>query len=188
MKSMMKIGFLAISALLFSTVAYSAPIKWTLENVLFENGNSLAGSFIYDADTDLFSSVNISVLDSSGGQLFTYISPCASSNLYSLFATTQACTVPATDLNALFIEPDDALTNEGGLIELDDDTTYGVCANPDCTDVTSIDYLAAGSIRGVSYITPPSAPTSVPTLNEWGLLLLASVMGALVFWRQRRTS
>lgn len=185
---MMKIGFLAISALLFSTAAYSTPIKWTLENVLFENGNSLAGSFIYDADTDLFSSVNVSVIDSSGGQLFTYISPCASSNLYSLFATTQACTEPANGLNVLFIEPDDALTNDGGLLELDDDTSYGICANPNCTNVISTTYLDTGSIRGVPYITPPSAPTSVPTLNEWGLLLLASVMGALVFWRQRRTS
>lgn len=34
----------------------------------------------------------------------------------------------------------------------------------------------------------PSAATPVPTLNQWGLMLLASLLGSLAFWRQRRKS
>lgn len=38
-------------------------------------------------------------------------------------------------------------------------------------------------------VTPPAAvPTPVPSLSQWSLMLLASLLGGLAFWRQRRKS
>jgi len=189
MKNMLKIGALAISSLLFTSTLYAAPIQWTLENAAFDNGERLVGSFVYDADTDLFSAVNVSVTSSTGTPIATYSTACEHSNLFELFATSVACSPINSTLNVVYIEFEDELTNDGGLLELDDDTTYGTCENVGCTRVTSSIQLVSGQARGVPYITPttPSAPTSVPTLNEWSLLLLASLMAGLVFWRQRRT-
>jgi len=38
-----------------------APILWTFENAAFPDGGLVSGSFVYDAATDLYSSVSVSV-------------------------------------------------------------------------------------------------------------------------------
>ena len=37
-------------------------------------------------------------------------------------------------------------------------------------------------------VPPAATPTPVPTLSQWSLMLLASMLGGLTFWRQRRKS
>ncbi len=47
-----------------SVSAWGNPVKWTLQNVAFLDGGIATGSFVYDASTDTYSSVNITT---SGG-------------------------------------------------------------------------------------------------------------------------
>jgi hypothetical protein len=39
--------------------AQAIPVIWTLEGVLFEDGGTASGSFVYDADTSTFSDTYI---------------------------------------------------------------------------------------------------------------------------------
>ena len=39
--------------------AWAIPVTWTLDNVVFDDGGEAYGSFIYDADTGDFSSIDI---------------------------------------------------------------------------------------------------------------------------------
>ena len=46
-------------ALLFSAPASAIPITWNLQNVTFNDGNTATGSYVYDADINQYSSINI---------------------------------------------------------------------------------------------------------------------------------
>ena len=57
--------FFCLSILLAAGQSVAAPVTWSLNDVSFDDGASLTGTFIYDADTNVFS--DISIL-SQGGQ------------------------------------------------------------------------------------------------------------------------
>ena len=52
-------GALAALAALCSVSAYADPVLWTLSDAAFTNGGTATGSFVYDADTDVYSDINI---------------------------------------------------------------------------------------------------------------------------------
>jgi hypothetical protein len=51
----------AIFAALFMSMstAGAMPVTWDLEDVVFQNGETATGSFVYDADTNTFSNIDI---------------------------------------------------------------------------------------------------------------------------------
>jgi hypothetical protein len=48
--------------LLVTITTQAAPVTWTLNNVMFDDGNMATGWFVYDADTNLYSDVSIYTL------------------------------------------------------------------------------------------------------------------------------
>ena len=60
-------GLVLAALLALAPGARATPVEWTLADVLFDDGGTAAGSFIYDADTDIFSAINIST---SAGSFF----------------------------------------------------------------------------------------------------------------------
>src|SRR5262245_23815689 len=46
-------------ALLTAAPAVAAPVKWTLQNVVFADGGTATGSYSYDAATNAFSDINV---------------------------------------------------------------------------------------------------------------------------------
>ena len=66
-KSFSHSGYLSLTQLALSAVlilvsftAYSTPVLWQINSILFNDGGTGSGSFIYDEDSDSFSSVSIS--------------------------------------------------------------------------------------------------------------------------------
>jgi hypothetical protein len=51
-----------IFLLLGMATANAVPVTWVLNGVTFDDGNMATGSFVYDADTDLYIDVSISTL------------------------------------------------------------------------------------------------------------------------------
>ena len=49
----------ALACFVFALGAQAAPVTWTLNNVLFDNGDTATGTFDYDSDTGLYSNMNI---------------------------------------------------------------------------------------------------------------------------------
>ena len=43
----------------FASIAQAAPVTWTFNNVVFDDGTQLTGSFTYDIDTNTTSDINI---------------------------------------------------------------------------------------------------------------------------------
>lgn len=58
MKSKM-LGLLAVGLLAGPMTAGAVPLVWTLDGVTFNDGSTATGSFVFDADTSMFSSVLI---------------------------------------------------------------------------------------------------------------------------------
>lgn len=60
--------------------AHAIPVQWTLENVVFERtgwyedkpGGYVTGSFIYDADTNVYSNIDIKTYTSDGNSAVLY--------------------------------------------------------------------------------------------------------------------
>lgn len=62
-------GLIAAGLLVGSMSAIAMPITWNLQGVTFNDGGTASGSFVYDADTSTYSSINI---QTTGNLSFTY--------------------------------------------------------------------------------------------------------------------
>lgn len=58
-----------LAAVMFGGVAHATLVFWTLQNDVFNDGGTAVGSFLYDADTNTYSSWSISV---SGGNTVNF--------------------------------------------------------------------------------------------------------------------
>ena len=105
--------------LLVAAVALTAnaePLTWTLNNVT-TLGSSITGSFVFDANTSTYSSINIT---SSGGSVipaetWTVSAECCSSlNSFLGLVDSSAPNETGADLLGLFLSP--SLTDAGGTL------------------------------------------------------------------------
>ncbi len=67
---------LVIGLTAMSSTAVAAPVKWTLVDVTFSDGGTASGSFMYDADTNVFSAVDITTISGTlvtGANLYLYL-------------------------------------------------------------------------------------------------------------------
>jgi hypothetical protein len=175
------VALACVAALALAPAKASAtPVLWTL-NATLSNGGTAAGSFVYDADTNLYSNVAL-----------TTTSPAASfdtSEIGGPFSATASSLelidgfVPGANfgkptLILHFVSP--GLTNLGGPVTLDILSLAGVCAFPGCMAVFAD---GVGFARGEVIGTPASAVPEPATL----FLCSAGLVGAGVRrWRQRR--
>ena len=64
----------------FATAASATPLLWTLNGLVFDDGGTASGSFVYDADSHHFSAINLATTAGSilPGATFHYVctSPC----------------------------------------------------------------------------------------------------------------
>ena len=127
------LGALALTtALVTAPAAIAAPLTWTLNNAVFNDGGTVTGSFVWDAATYSFGDYSFTV---SGGDTatftpFTYTNANASTDymftptynfLYDLFIFGTDTTNPAFGPRSrtLYILPSTTLTDAGGSVALD---------------------------------------------------------------------
>lgn len=166
----------------WSSATLASPVQWTLTDVLFEDGGTATGSFVYDADTNAFSSISIAT---SGGTL----SPPATYSSLLIGSAGDAALVPATGpnltgsalLQLIFQFP---LTNAGGIVFLIDpffptaSSFEATCLNAGCTSVDFGRLMVDGGVIG----TPITATVPLPA----GGALLVSAIGLLGGLRRLR--
>lgn len=175
-----------ILALLFGacSAAVATPVLWTISGVTFDDGGTASGSFIYDADTNTYSSVNITT--TAGTSLagatynFAYAAPATASLLPGIILAHPPADLTGTPaLNWSFSTP---LSNVGGNILFAPGASEGTCSAPNCFGPPITQRLiTAGSISGT-----PVAARQIPTLGFGGLFILAIMLGAIT--RKRLSS
>lgn len=168
------------SVLLAAGPALAIPLTWYV-NGTFADGGVINGSFTYDADTNTYSAVSVSV---TGGSLSNaiYVTPNTPFvGPVQLSAVTASGTGSGERLaNFIFSAP---LTNAGGLVLLGPTTAEGTC-NVGCNDFTGGVPDRVVSPGGLLTTTAP-----IPTMGEWamiGLIIALAALGGLIVTRRRR--
>lgn len=180
------------TAALFLALANSAvnaiPLSWQFSNVAFDDGGTLVGSFVFDADTSTYSNVAVTSTQGSAYAGVTY-SPGSVVDIFgphptslSFGGNTPFGNFGSQLLSLRFFSP---LTNAGGEVELvpgdswEGTENYSLCAIFPTTGCEFPDVLrrvASGSV-----ITAPV--TAVPAPFSLGLFCLG-LFGLSVSRRQ----
>jgi hypothetical protein len=137
-------------------------ILWTLDNAVFDDGGTITGSFIYDADTDIYSSVSVTTTAGTEFGGFSYTDAhidTAGSTTLDLESPDWLTAVDGSALNLVFFNP---LTNAGGTINLDlfGFTVESWCINvPDCSGAgdRGVREAISGSVIGTAVVPLPPA-------------------------------
>ncbi|MSV28567.1 MAG: hypothetical protein EXQ52_07460 [Bryobacterales bacterium] len=92
---------------------------------MFNDGGAISGSFVYDADTNAYSSIDVTTTDGSirSGAHYTLHNPCCADDpTFLLFVTGVGGSLAGTPvLSAFLFAP---MTNAGGTIGLDPAGAY----------------------------------------------------------------
>lgn len=158
-----------------TSVTWSAPIEWTLSNVVFDDGGVAFGSFVYDAETDTFTDVYITA---TGGSTFgeTIYSSSNGTFVYGLGNDSQIVAVPdwpppdPTNFITLLLEFQGPMTDAGGTLGINGPGSAELI----CTDQTCSTYSAfRGVLSGqISTVPIPAAVwlffSAVAVLSAFG--------------------
>jgi hypothetical protein len=138
-----------------SLPAFSTPITWQLVNVTGIDGATFTGSFVYDADTNKYSSINITATvgpvpgsDFAPATTFLFQDPCCSSTPSALLAIDSNA-ADLTNANVLDLEFVSALTDAGGTVALSNNSSGGSCQDSVCSSYFPYGefYPVTGSVK-----------------------------------------
>lgn len=168
--SLIKIAVATLSILLFCSSARAIPVEWTLAGVTFDDGGTASGSFTFNAASNSILDFNINV---SGGN--TGIHPAL---VFQPSAGTGFVLPNSNPLDTLFfnhnvsgrqfrITPLAALTDAGGLVQIDLATAFGGSGSADTFNFSPARLINAGSLTG--------AAISISEPGSLGLVAIAIV-------------
>jgi ethanolamine utilization protein EutP (predicted NTPase) len=179
--------FLVLASGLCANVASAKPVLWTLQGVTFNDGGTASGSFVYDAYTNTYSSINITTTDgtapgpvSMAGATYRFLDP----GVVPVYPRDLIAVVTATgDLSGvpvLAIVFASDLTDTAGTVPLEPGFGEGVCTSSNCSTLITNRSVSAGSLNGQA-VTP-----AIPSLSTWGLLGTALLLCASAFFVLRK--
>jgi len=198
MKKWLKPTALALGLLGISAAAIATPMTWTLSNLVYSNDGptpvTATGSFKYDADTNTFSDVNISTSQGAYTDAAVYTQVCNAPGCSTSSSATDILLISAplsgdmTGDQHMHISLQAPMTNAGGAVAVQ----YALhlkCGSPACSFGGSGQRNAdlGASLTATAVVPPgPGSAAAVPTLNQWGLILLGSLLSGFALLRQRR--
>ena len=195
---MKHILILSLLLALASTTAFAAPVTWYLSGVRFGDGGTGSGSFVYDASSNKYSSVNIATTAGSAGPGGHYVAvhpTFAMSPHYVRVVTLASGDLTNTPFLVLTLAT--AMTDAGGTIQItpDSSSTYSEfkCSTAGCTYTTQVRRLTAGSIGTMPPGTPPPvifaggvvpvySPVNTIQPGEWVSIYGTNLAGATALW------
>jgi hypothetical protein len=146
---------------------------------MFDDGGSAFGSFLYDADTNTFSSVNI---QTTAGTALTGVAypDFASGDASILFLNSDPSALDLTGVWQLALGLTGPMTNAGGVIPLGSmgQGSELLCASADCIQLAGLRFIEAGAIEGESVMTQIPEPSTLALVG----------IGLAALWRRRRGS
>lgn len=176
---------LAAVVLCLGAPAAAAPLTWNISG-MFNDGGTMSGSFVYNADTNIFTSIDVTTTAGSllGGSNYTLPVPCCEGLPSANFLLFVTATGDLTGTPILADYLTGSMTDAGGVINLGTaDSGFpfyseefcgdGTCTGP--SDATKRD-LISGTISAATVPEPASFASAGIGL---GLLVLAS-------WRRKR--
>lgn len=178
-------GIVLVGLLLLCTavppVASADGVTWTIEDLTLSDGASVSGSFVYDATTNTFSSIDIvtaagTALDGSAfpGATYTAVDPGFGPYPFDVAFVPSASSSDLTNGPVLELEfftgtdenTTENLTNAGGSV-------VTVVNELECSD-SNCSTVAAQEIRGSSPNSPTGLVVGVPVAEPSTLLLIGS--------------
>jgi hypothetical protein len=170
-----KQSLLAVGAVIALTgPAAAIPVTWQLENASFASGRTATGSFVFDADTGVYSSINIDTAPTPTNH-YGIPNPSSPGNA-NIFIAVTGVLPDYTGTPVLAIEWSTPLTNAGGTVPFDLTGSFhfeGVCSGPSCSGVGGpFDLFVSGDAT-----TAVAEPASIT-------LLVAGLFG-MAFSRRR---
>jgi hypothetical protein len=179
---MIKLHWVVLLGALSAVSAFSSPVTWTLGGVTFDDGGTASGSFVYDANTGLYSSINITTTTGTTrtGVTYHFGSTSVAGPTFNLNLTVGSGDLTGTP--ALFLVFTNPLTNAGGTDSLvvgsapSLESSESACSDTVCFGPSAPSrQVTAGSVVGVAVITPTPAPPTW-SLSLIGLLIIGSTM------------
>jgi len=167
-----------VAGVFLSSAALAIPVKWTLQSVVFTDGGTAFGSFIYDADTNIYSGVDITTTSGTAlsGTVYKFTNPTVSGSA-SIAQFLDADGADLTGARFFGLLPADDLSNElistsiNGL-----DTGEYTCINSTCNTGPGLRGLGSGYITASSVVPVPAA--------AW---LFGSALAGLGWLRRKQT-
>lgn len=164
----------------FAPTASADGVTWTLNNMVFSDGATASGSFVYDASTNALSSINVTTTAGSafGGATYTAVDPSFTPlpndigfvvTLLPDFTGTGALELEFFTSNTFAIPTN--LTNAGGTIFTA--LNEFQCLNASCTSVNDLrGTIGSGTVTGV-VITPEPSSLVLLAIGTFGLVFAA---------------
>jgi hypothetical protein len=153
----LRILFTAVALMGLPSSGLAVPVLWTLIGVGFDDGGTASGSFVYDADTNSYSSVNIMTTGGKSMQGSTYAFAYGDQG-YSpgvLYALTAPSDTDLNGLPAFSLVFSSALTNTSGggqaFIGLQGGSLEFTCLTANCSlGVAPSRNVSVGAVTGIA--------------------------------------
>ena len=142
-----------------STTVFAIPMTWTLQDVTFDDGGTASGSYQYDADTDLYSNIDVTTTTTASfdGSVYNFLRPGSGSLDYG-FTVIDVVEADMSGNQHIAMVLIDSMTNAGGSIDFGANGGFapweGYCAEADCTTGFIERNIVGGSVFGVAIEVP----------------------------------
>lgn len=170
MKYMRKILTLFVSV--FTSTVFAVPIVWTIPPTTV-GANTVSGTFTYDAATSTLTSINVT---STGAinQTYNFVGS-SGAFIFGQTAASVSSGSPGIAISAATI-PDAPTANNVNIFLVTCNVTGGLCSS-------AASFQAGPVLAGLTGVV---SPVSVPTLSEWAMIIMASLMALFAIRKMRR--
>jgi hypothetical protein len=141
-----KNSILFVAALFLSATVSAAPVVWNIDSLIFDDGGTGSGTFIYDADTNAYSSINIVTTegtDFAGAAYGSVIDFAPNDSDYLAVMVFPLESLPALDLSFAA-----TLTNAGGEIDVIGSGEF-LCGQECMYPASDLRYIVSGQVSAV---------------------------------------